>query len=178
MALGMAETSASSAASAALELSYMAVSVLSAIIELLSGVVGVVGVGRLVAGQLDPLGAQEYRLADGFEPCPAADPHLLLEEQLLGDDEPLLQDRNDQHAVLLANRRNRVEQAADRDALHRDVVLPQRYLGQLLAGVDLGPDADPAPIDLARADLQLLLRQCDPLVVAAHPALSSRAASQ
>src|SRR3954452_25287978 len=138
MALGMAETSASRADSAALELSYMAVSVLSGIVEFLSRVVGVVGVGRLVAGQLDPLGAQEYGLADGFEPRSAADPHLVLKEQLLGHDQPLFQDRNDQHTVLLANRRNGVEQAADRDALHRDIVLPQCRLDQLLAGVDLG----------------------------------------
>ena len=78
-----------------------------------------------------------------------------------GDHEPLLEDGHDQHPVLLAHRRRRLDGPADRDALDADLLLPQGGLGDLLARVDAGADDHPPALDLALADLEPLLDQLE-----------------
>src|SRR3982750_1087693 len=115
--LGMpSATSWSRAASAAPRGSYIAVRVRSAIdgVSFLGD--GAVRAAALEPLDLGPLRPERHRLADVLGAAPLGDPDLLLEDQLGGDHEPLLEHGDDQHPVLLAHRRGRLHHAADRGA--------------------------------------------------------------
>src|SRR5205085_5625887 len=118
---------------------------------------GVVRVAALEPCYFRALRPEPYRLADAFGAALPGDPDLLLEDQLGGDHEPLLEHGDDQHPVLLAHRRRRPDRAADRHALDADLLPPQVDLGHFLAGVDAGADDHPPALDLALADLEPLL---------------------
>src|SRR4051794_21088200 len=164
LALGMpSATSWSRAASAAPRVSYIAVRVRSAIdgVSFLGD--GAVRAAALEPLDLGPLRAEHHRLTDVLGSAPLGDPDLLLEDQLGGDHEPLLEHGDDQHPVLLAHRRRRLDGPADRDALDLDLLPPEIDLGHLLAGVDAGADDHPPALDRALADLEPLLDQLEAL---------------
>src|SRR3954453_693413 len=156
-------TSWSRAASAALRSSYIAVRVRSAI-----GGGSLLGDGAVRAAapqplDLCPLRAERHRLADVLGAAPPGDPDLLLEDQLGGDHETLLEHGDDQHPVLLTHRRRRLDGPTDRDALDLDLLPPEVDLGHLLAGLDAGADDPPPALDRALADLEPLLDQPEAL---------------
>src|SRR3954470_893679 len=165
-------TSWSRAASAAPRSSYIAVRVRSAIdgVSFLSDGVaraalsdGGARAAALEPLDLGPLRPERHRFADVLGAAPLGDPDLLHEDQLGGDHEPLLEDGDDQHPVLLPHGRRRLDGPADRDALDADLLVREVDLGDLLAGVDAGADDHPPALDLTLADLERLLDQLEAL---------------
>src|SRR5689334_12006989 len=154
-------TSWSRAASAAPRVSYIAVRVRSAIDGGSFLGDGAVRAAALEPLHLRPLRPERHRLADELGAAPLGDPDLLLEDQLRGDHEPLLEDGHDQDPVLLPHERRRLDGPADRDALDADLLLPQGGLSDLLARVDVSADDDSSALDLALADLEPLLDQLE-----------------
>src|SRR4051812_50100899 len=100
-------TSRSRATSAALRVSYIAVRMRSAIDGSSFLKTGLVRAAALEPLDLGPLRAERHRLADGLGSAPLGDPDLLLEDQLGGDHQPLLEHGDDQHPLLLPHRRRR-----------------------------------------------------------------------
>src|SRR4051812_5043837 len=156
-------TSWSRAASAAPRVSYIAVRMRSAIDGSSFLGTGVVRVAALEPRYFRSLRPEHHRLADGLGAAPPRDPDLLLEDQLGGDHQPLLEHGDDQHPVLLPHQRGRLDGPADRDPLDADLLLPEVDLGDLLAGVDAGADDHPPALDRALADLEPLLDQPEAL---------------
>src|SRR3954454_7548021 len=62
-------------------------------------------IAALVPLDLHPLRPETHRLADDLRAALLGDADLLLQDQPCLDDELLLEDRHDQHAILLAYRR-------------------------------------------------------------------------
>lgn len=89
----------------------------------------------------------------------AAQPHLLDHEQLLDDDQPLLDDRHDQRAVLLARRRRTSDLDLDRAARN----LNRTALGDDGALLDFGLHTDAVGLDERLLEVQHFFRQRDAL---------------
>src|SRR3954469_9996715 len=153
----------SRADSAAARLSYIAVRMRSGMSRFPFLVFGLSRVPALEPLHLRPLRPERHRLADVLGAAPLGDPDLLLEDQLGGDHEPLLEHGDDQHPVLLAHRRRRLDGPADRPAPDLAPLPPEVALGRLLAGLDAGADDPPPALDRALADLEPLLDQPEAL---------------
>src|SRR4051812_49641922 len=118
-------TSWSRAASAAPRVSYIAVRVRSAIdgVSFLGD--GAVRAAALEPLDLGPLRPERHRLADVLDAAPPGDPDLLLEDQLGGDHQPLLEHGDDQHPLLPAHPRRRLDRPTHPGTPHAHLLPPE-----------------------------------------------------